>query len=634
MERELTKESVFIVGKVFSVEGRIVKIKVNKNKNTSHIVFQGRSVKNISVGSFIKIIKGFVEIIGKVEGEFITEEKSYNPEYKREETKINRILQVSLFGHFDGAYFKQGIKEMPLVDNECFLLDRDEFNALHSFFRINEKTVTIGQLTEEPSQAIALSINKLFASHIGIFGNTGSGKSNTLARIYTELFQECGDQENFKSKSNFVLLDFNGEYTRPNMITVDKEMFDLSTRKGQSSRKKYKISKDGIRRVEILSVLLSATEKTQTPFLDRAISNDFLDDDRTFGSHVIMSLENICRGIIKKGDKSFGGVGVFLELLKDLSNLIKQESNEILKSLKESIETNLHCHSNGDYYWGASVTNNYDSTTPIYDNRVKADIEQLTFKDDEFSKLKLKIVLNYFFEIVKGFSNQEHIRPLIGRMFKKFYMLEKMIEIQDNDVNAGAGNKNLTIISLKDVNIEMKKIIPLIICKQLYDEKKEQDGNIEKSLHIIIDEAHNILSTMSQRESETWKDYRLETFEEIIKEGRKFGVFLTVASQRPYDISPTIISQLHNYFIHRLINDNDIQAVEKAVAYLDKLSFQSIPILSVGSCFVAGLASDLPVKVDINLLDKEQQPKSETINLQTTWFPSTEVNTLNIPTET
>lgn len=59
----------------------------------------------------------------------------------------------------------------------------------------------------------------------------------------------------------------------------------------------------------------------------------------------------------------------------------------------------------------------------------------------------------------------------------------------------------------------------------------------KKSLHIIIDEAHNILSITSERESQTWKDYRLETFEEIIKEGRKFGVFLTISSQRPSDIS-------------------------------------------------------------------------------------------------
>ena len=151
----------------------------------------------------------------------------------------------------------------------------------------------------------------------------------------------------------------------------------------------------------------------------------------------------------------------------------------------------------------------------------------------------------------------------------------------------------------------------------IYERKKESDN--KTSLHIIIDEAHNILSTMSQRESETWKDYRLETFEEIIKEGRKFGVFLTIASQRPYDISPTIISQLHNYFIHRLINDNDIKAVEKAVAYLDKLSFQSIPILPVGSCFIAGLATDIPVKVDIDLLKENKRPKSGTVDLEKEW---------------
>lgn len=95
---------------------------------------------------------------------------------------------------------------------------------------------------------------------------------------------------------------------------------------------------------------------------------------------------------------------------------------------------------------------------------------------------------------------------------------------------------------------------------------------------------------------------------------------MTISSQRPYDISPTIISQLHNYFIHRLINDHDIKAIEKTIAYLDKLSFESIPVLSVGSCFVAGLASDIPVKVDIDLLPIEQQPKSGTIDLDKAWF--------------
>lgn len=140
-----------------------------------------------------------------------------------------------------------------------------------------------------------------------------------------------------------------------------------------------------------------------------------------------------------------------------------------------------------------------------------------------------------------------------------------------------------------------------------------------KSLNIIIDEAHNILSYASDRESETWKDYRLETFEEIIKEGRKFGVFLTIASQRPSDISSTIISQLHNFFLHRLINNNDIIAVEKTISYLDKISFESLPILPTGTCIIAGQCLQVPVMVDINKMNKEFEPDNKTIKLVENW---------------
>jgi DNA helicase HerA-like ATPase len=68
-----------------------------------------------------------------------------------------------------------------------------------------------------------------------------------------------------------------------------------------------------------------------------------------------------------------------------------------------------------------------------------------------------------------------------------------------------------------------------------------------------------------------------------VKEGRKFGVFLTIASQRPHDISETIVSQLHNYFLHRLVNNLDVHAIERAVAYLDAVSFESIPILGTAA---------------------------------------------------
>jgi len=185
----------------------------------------------------------------------------------------------------------------------------------------------------------------------------------------------------------------------------------------------------------------------------------------------------------------------------------------------------------------------------------------------------------------------------------------KRLDLMPYPIQAGSKQVNNNFLVYNAMSQTFKKRIELEYWQKFLSEIKL----------IIIDEAHNIMSKSSDRESETWKDYRLETFEEIIKEGRKLGVFLTIASQRPSDISPTILSQLHNYFLHRLINNNDILAVEKTISYLDKVSFEYLPILPTGSCVVAGLSAQVPVVIDIGSIKKEFEPKSSTINLIKNW---------------
>ncbi|RZB31703.1 MAG: uncharacterized protein SRB1_01322 [Desulfobacteraceae bacterium Eth-SRB1] len=175
-------------------------------------------------------------------------------------------------------------------------------------------------------------------------------------------------------------------------------------------------------------------------------------------------------------------------------------------------------------------------------------------------------------------------------------------------------SKNVVVLNLRDVNLDMRKTIPLIVAKHIYNGHKQ--ANNKKSLSIIIDEAHNILSKTSFRETEDWKDYRLETFEEIIKEGRKFGVFVTIASQRPNDISETIISQAHNYFIHQLINQRDLQTIGNAVSYIDKITEESIPTLPIGTCVFSGIATPMPLKLKIEELPDEQKPDSHTLQFE------------------
>ena len=96
---------------------------------------------------------------------------------------------------------------------------------------------------------------------------------------------------------------------------------------------------------------------------------------------------------------------------------------------------------------------------------------------------------------------------------------------------------------------------------------------------------------------------------------------MTIASQRPSDISSTIISQLHNYFVHRLVNNYDIEMVNRAISYLDKVSIESLPILPTGTCVIAGQLAEMPIVVQIDEIEDKHKPMNDTINLVNSWIP-------------
>jgi uncharacterized protein len=499
------------------------------------------------------------------------------------------------------------------------LLHKLEFDQVHNFIRSGDQPLTIGTLSLEKGQEIQVGVNSLFASHIGIFGNTGSGKSYTLAKIYRELFEKYKKKSGFKKHAKFFLIDFNGEYVdEKDNVIVDrrhKNIFKLSTRTS-SGNDKFPITQNTLEDANFWAIFFEATEKTQTPFLRRAIENDSItakfedeDDARAFISDLIFAATT-------KDDRTLEK-NIVINFLNDLQDSLN--NNESIGTLRGDYQRNLQFHSGqGKYYYREGRENIYSDNEYFRARVIDSKTARLSLGItlDPIDEIRLKVIVQYYDEIIKGYSNREHLAPLMKRMEKRIEDVKKVIEVQDAE--HAELQKNITVVSLKDVNLHMRKVLPLLLCRRLYDEKKIEDDDT-KYLNIIIDEAHNILSEESERESEQWKDYRLETFEEIIKEGRKFGVFLTIASQRPADISPTIISQLHNYFVHRLINDEDIKAVEKTISYLDRVSFGYLPILPTGTCILAGLLANVPIVIDIGPIETKYEPKNKTITLVDKW---------------
>ena len=623
----LLKKSIFRIGEVSSVDGREVSVRVDQEKNRSHILYRGELLSNVSVGGYVKLIKGFNSLIGKIEKEYVKEDRmvSKSSEYTQPEERFVRFLLVKMLGYFSGDKYRKGIKELPLIGNECILLDAEEYQKIHSFAQKEESKIRLGSLITDERVSIDVSVDRLFASHIGIFGNTGSGKSHTLATLYKNLFQEFGKQMKFQENARFILFDFNGEYTNATTITPLKKVYNLSTKSDPAD--KIQLSSEDILTPELFFILASATEKTQQPFIKRMLRLYQRVHSKTNPTAYTQGiLKDLLSRMVVMKDSQNGAL--ILDYMKAILVNEKNEENEKNEKNEEDNFNDIKWNTKDKYFYYQSDGSAWEYFTDETQGVVKKTsfykaIEKYK-EDDDFIDRAIKFLyIQLIKDLIENRAQNEHVAPAINKLKSLSKEFSKVFSIPTDKETPSLWEegKPLAVINMSKVSVSMKKLIPLLLSYKYYQEHKNKKTDVvTSSLNIIIDEAHNILSYDSTRESQEWKDFRLETFEEIIKEGRKFGVFLTIASQRPSDISATIISQLHNYLIHRLINNRDLEMVERAIAYLDKISIESLPILPAGACVLSGIIADLPLILQVDPLSKEEQPESQTIALTKSWL--------------
>lgn len=578
-----------LVGEVIAVRGVKVSIKVFESSNKDTLFYDGTKYKGVSIREYVQIERGFKKIICIVEGEYLDEKRV------DDEQQCIRTVDLKPIGYFESGRFFEGIKHLPLIKDPVYLLEESKLSDIYGNAGGD---FVIGKLLKEEFP-VSLPWQKLFNSHIGIFGNTGSGKSNTLTNLYTTLFDK--KIKSIKGKSQFVIIDFNGEYTNGQLTSErHKRIYTLNTRKAEN---KFPLAKSEFWDTDTLSLLFQATQNTQKPFINRIVKGKQLYDSKA----------NFLNYIKTTYEKVFTTAAPHPELLDLIRDITSTLGNEKIKNTLKTVAfhgTNKVFYTTGGTYFNADGAG--------YRNRLRDDVDAITIPKglsnlDQFS---IRCHIQLIRDLISGYVQFDFIQPLLKRIESSLTNLTKVIRVTDTP----PANKAVTVISLRKCNQDIKKVMPLLIAKHYYNPHKTSVANPpDKTIHLVIDEAHNILSQQSNRESESWKDYRLETFEEIIKEGRKFGMFLTLSSQRPADISPTIVSQIHNFFIHRLVNDRDLFLIDNTISTLDNMSRSMIPNLSRGSCVITGTAFDLPMLLQVDELAKEKQPDSEDVDLEQLW---------------
>jgi len=584
------------IGEVVSVKGVNIVLELYEESNKETLFYGGERFNGVSIQEHVLIRRGFKDIVAIVQGEYLDER------FKAEGDKYYiRKIELKPIGFYHHGKFEEGIKHLPMIRDVAYLMSDAQ---IRNIYGEDNQDFVVGKILKE-DLPVSLPWYRLFNTHIGVFGNTGSGKSNTLTNLYTALFVNKCDR--IRNKSQFVVIDFNGEYTKGQLIDDEKlkTVYELDTK--SDNGKKFPLSEDAFWDEEVFGILFKATENTQVPFLKRVVSGYKKYRNRP-DSLRVYTVDTIRRALTSTSPRK-----EFAELIREISKIT---GNEPLERLVDQLswhgnQNKFHITRTNNFLDGGDNDGTYINYFQQCVNETRLDIL------GSFEQLRLRVNVQLLSDLIANYVQFEHIQPLLKRIESSVGSLQRVFEVGDNPVT-----NLLSVISLRKSNQEIKKVIPLLLAKYYYGVHKESVLNSsppDKTFHLIIDEAHNVLSMQSSRESESWKDYRLELFEEIIKEGRKFGFYLTLSSQRPADISPTIMSQIHNFFIHRLVNDRDLQLLDNTISSLDSLSRSMIPNLAKGCAVITGTSFDLPMVVQFTRLKTEHQPDSDDVDLKKLW---------------
>jgi len=610
------------LGVIVGVDGDISQVGMYHLSNDAEYLWYGDVLQGAKIGAYLTILQNNVKIIASVVTEKVADQqntiRSTEFDNRFSKNSINRIVHLKTKGVIENGEFQVTSQYVPMIGNEVCITSKKDLELIYGINK-SEPTISIGKSILE-GQVVPLSINKIFASHIGVFGNTGSGKSNTLHKLFLELFRS-DYREKILELSKFYVIDFNGEYTKDDsfgVTNIHKKVFNVKTR--SKTLKKIPITEEYLFDPDILSILFGASSATQVPFLRKAMK-EWSEKEHT-GEVIAKFVIGTLKKILTTGDAA---------LSDSKDNWIKVAKSYIAKDnwmIFNQVSSLAYFASSKAYYTRGEervYLNDKSDITEQVEKKLQIDEIRQNLAES-FDSLDLIDRLKFFLDFQKVHystwksTNIEHINPLFHRIDTALNSLKKVVEVKESIEHDFS---SLNIINLVHANQEITRLIPMLISKMIYDQQKTKiaGNDVICTSHLIIDEAHNILNAQNHSLGDTWQDYRLNIFEEIIKEGRKFGFYLTLSSQRPADISPTILSQVHNYFIHRLVNDNDLRMLVNTMPTLDKTSFNKIPSLGKGEVIITGNVIQVPVFVKV---DKEEviRPNSDDVVLTRLWSKS------------
>lgn len=625
------------------------------------VSLQGGSPRNFPrINSYVLISSDDGFLVGQVE--WIAVEHSPYPKrrglqdfglidlpFPLKKLSINPVGTLRVDRKNEGFKFTRGTDAFPSV-GDSVLLPTDE--QLKSIIESGDnRRVKIGDSPLANNAEIKVDPDRLFGRHIAVLGNTGSGKSCSVAGLI-QWSLDAVLQQGQTPNARFIILDPNGEYSRA---------FGPESRyKGKLLRVEANTDAEEIE-LKVPSWLWNSSEwaaftqassKVQLPLLRRALRamrNDVLSEDdvtiqaKHFCGILLVSIRQLASQgqIYVNSGHAKGFVESLTSWVNSLSTLNEKIDKRPFDPIINTINGYLSTRIGAQWPEKPQVSDTDQLIRELKNAHAalggdeqellpKSEDAPIRFKGDDF--------VAYLDALAQETGTEQFVEFLLTRI--RTMLGDTRISAVTNDseepislttwLDTFLGKDrqgSITVIDLSLVPNEIIHLVTAVISRVTFEALQRYRRLHGKPLPTVMvaEEAHTFIKRYKEdSESQSVSDVCCKVFEKIAREGRKFGLGLVVSSQRPSELSPTVLSQCNTFLLHRISNDRDQEQVHRLVPDNMRGLLRELPSLPSRHAILLGWASELPVLVRMRELTEKQRPQSDDPDFWDVWSNTTE----------
>lgn len=556
---------------------------------------------------------------------------------------LGTLRAQSTAGHY---VFRRGADALPSVGAAVVLPTESQ---LRSIVESGERRrIKIGTSPLAGDAAVSIDPNRLFGRHLAVLGNTGSGKSCSVAGLIRWSLEQAAQAcSGGRPNARFIVLDPNGEYSRAfsEEGIASARIFKVNPAEGESA---LKVPLWFWNSAEWCS-FTQASARTQRPLLQRALREvkagrssvyELTDDERRLtlrrylSSRLITIQRDLRSGAIQTDETKVGFrlKAVASDIDLKIADFPDCKLADVKARINEALDATFH-----SFPKDGKIIEYYRSFTEAQIDPIIKALQQslevvggILYQEGPDENIPLAFNGADLADHLEILAEQENVSQFLDFLIARVRTL-----LSDPKMNAviantegitleawlkdyigsdNAENSCVSVIDLSLVPTEVVHVVTAVIARMVFEalQRYMKLHGVALPTVLVMEEAHTFIKRYREDgENQDAAGICCQVFERIAREGRKFGLGLVLSSQRPSELSPTVLSQCNTFLLHRISNDRDQELIHRLVPDNLRGLLRELPSLPSQSAILLGWASELPILVKMNDLPKSQQPRSD-----------------------